>query len=188
MLKYVYIIILALFIVAFIGFGIYAFCPRPVYPEYPVGVGDMEAKIRVYSDQYKIPLNIYPYELKNEAGEKISKKEFDTVRLKIRKIHLEYDRKLDDYHKREIRFQENVSVFSLVIALIILALSMTVLTRIPQISEGAFLGGLFTLIYSDGRAIDSGIPKFEFIITTICLAMVIVVGFIRRDKIDKSTV
>lgn len=182
MVKVIYIIILALFIVAFIGFGINAFHPQPREPDYPKSLEILDFKYGIYSGEIVINGEKYPGHLKTKNP--IIIQNYKKDRPEMQRIFSEYQKSKDDYSKNLKNYQISVSIISLAAGIIILILSMTVIAGITVISEGVLLGGMFTLIYSIIWTFINGNPKIEFVMTTVGLAMILALGFIRRGKME----
>jgi len=81
-------------------------------------------------------------------------------------------------------YSRNVSIISLIAAIIILILSLTLLNKIEMIADGLLLGGVFTTLYSIMRGLMSENSQFRFFIVTIGLIIAFVLGYIKfiREK------
>lgn len=154
MIKPIYTLFLALLVALFVGLGIDAFYPSPTEPKYPIEL-----------EQYKAA----PQCEQNP----------------------EQEAKWNEYMKDQERFMEenkiysrNVSIISLIAAIIILILSLTLLNKIEMIADGLLLGGVFTTLYSIMRGLMSENSQFRFFIVTIGLIIAFVLGYIKfiREK------
>jgi hypothetical protein len=83
----------------------------------------------------------------------------------------------DAYMKLSQDYNRNVSIISLVAAILILIISLTVFKSLPVIADGLLLGGVLTLIYSIVRGFNSQDEKFRFIVVTIGLIIAILLGY-----------
>lgn len=76
-------------------------------------------------------------------------------------------------------YSRNVSIISLIAAILILICSLTLLNRIKMIADGILLGGVFTTIYSIIRGLMSENSQFRFSIVVIGLIIALVLGYIK---------
>lgn len=91
--------------------------------------------------------------------------------------------KLDVYNR-------NLSVWLIVSAIIIIAISILGLGKIEVIGDGVTMGGVFTLLYGLGRAIEGGDAKIRFI--AVAIGLVVLLGltywkFIRGQQQNSPT-
>lgn len=93
-----------------------------------------------------------------------------------------FDKKEQQYNKDMKPYNRNVSIITLVAAVILLTVSMLFEKRMKVIADGVMLGGLFTLIYSVGRGFASENSKYVFVAITIGLAIVLYLGYHRFVK------
>lgn len=94
-------------------------------------------------------------------------------------IQRTYDIQNQNYQDKLKPYNRNVSIVTLVIAIVFLAASIASQKRIKFIADGIMLGGLFTLIYSMGRGVASQDSRYLFIAITIGLIIVLVLGYYR---------
>lgn len=76
-------------------------------------------------------------------------------------------------------YNRNVSIMALGAAIILLAISLIFEHRIRFIADGVMLGGLFTLVYSLIRGFASGNSRYIFVVISIGLVVVLVLGYRR---------
>jgi xanthine/uracil permease len=79
----------------------------------------------------------------------------------------------------------NVSIAILVASITLLSISIVFERKIKLISDGIMLGGLFTLLYSIGRGFASDDGKYVFVVVSICLVVVLYLGYHRFGKVPK---
>lgn len=79
-------------------------------------------------------------------------------------------------------YSRNVSIITVSFSVIILVISLTLLAKLPIISDGLLLGGLFTQLYSVVRGFASEDDKFRFIVVTIALITSLTVGYLKFIK------
>lgn len=89
----------------------------------------------------------------------------------------QFQREQEDFQKTADLYRRNVSMISLVAALIILAISFALDRRLPIITDGALLGGVFTLIYSTGMGVSTSEPRYRFVIVTVAMLVAIFLGY-----------
>jgi hypothetical protein len=90
-------------------------------------------------------------------------------------------------HQENLKpYNRNVSIITLVAAVLLLAISVIFEKKIKVIADGVMLGGLFTLVYSIGRGIASEDSKYVFAAVTIGLAIVLYLGYHRFAKPEKN--
>jgi len=177
-IRVLYCIFLAVLVVLFVGWAMAALYPTPQWdtehpgveqwlgppPEKPAAVelqalssGERKAKMQDYEAKQK------EYEAK--------KKELGGYRKALAE-------------KTEKRGR-NVSLISLVIAVLVMAMGVGFSGRLPVIAEGLLLGGLFTLIYSIGFSFVRS-PKIAVIPVGVGLIVTIALGYQRfvakKDK------
>ena len=151
-LKYIYAVFIGVLVVLFIGIGIAAFYPGPKPPISDTPTAPVSKELTA-SEAARIQED----NTKNQAEWKA------------------YQTKSEDYNK-------NVSIITLIFALIILAISLTFAKSILVIADGLLLGGLFTLIYSLFRSFNSSDYKFMFIVISIGLLISVSLGYIKFIK------
>lgn len=158
-MQIIYVIFLGVLIAVFCGLGINTFYTPPKAPEYPT---------ILQSEQYKtVPTSQTAEELK-------AQKEFDAAQRK-------YQNDLKPYNR-------NASIMALVLAVIALALSLTVLIRWEVIANGVMLGGVFTLAYSIILGMQTEDTKFRFILVTAGVVVALVMGYVKFIKAGSKNV
>lgn len=110
--------------------------------------------------------------------------------LEQRTAEMEYEKAMKNYMEESKPYNRNVSVISLIAAILILILSLSFFTKIKMIADGILLGGVFTAMYSIIRGMESDSPQFRFLIVIIGLAIALVLGyakFIRpKEKLQQN--
>lgn len=91
----------------------------------------------------------------------------------------EFNRKNERYQEILKPYNRNVSMMTLVAAVVLLVGSMLSQKRIRLLADGIMLGGLITLLYSIGRGFASENSKYVFAIVTISLILVLYLGYYR---------
>lgn len=111
----------------------------------------------------------YPTELNSLMGKEPSKEQMD--------VQKSYDKKMEEYQEKSKPYNQKVSIMTLVAAVSLLALSISLEKKIKIIADGIMLGGLFTLFYSIGRGFASENTKYVFAAVTIGLAVSLYLGY-----------
>lgn len=102
----------------------------------------------------------------------------------------------EEERRQEIAFQEQekafqqsqrtynreVSIIVLVCATVILAISLVFAERLGVVADGLLLGGIFTLLYGIIRGMDTDNPKYRFVVASIGLVVVMVLGYIKFTR------
>ncbi len=154
-IKYIYIIFLAVILVTFVGVGISAFYKGPKMPEYPVGLS---------------------YPLKEETS---------TEAAVMRDEQIKYEKTSRAFQKENETYSKNVSTIAVAASLLILILSISLLSKIDFISDGLLLGGVLTLGYAIIRGFGAGDEMFRFIVVSIGLFVAVFLGYYRFVRNSK---
>jgi predicted histidine transporter YuiF (NhaC family) len=133
-----------------------------------VGVG-----INTFYDAPQAPE--YPIEL-NTYGKEPTTEQVDKQK--------EFDKKAEEHNKKMQPYNRNVSILTLVAAVVLLAVSLVYEKRMKVIADGVMLGGLFTLVYSIGRGFASENTDYVFVMVTIGLAIVLYLGYHRFIRVQ----
>lgn len=99
----------------------------------------------------------------------------------------QYDKMIAEqqaYDKSFQQYNRNVSVISLVAAVLLLAASLAFEKRNQVIANGILLGGLFTLLYSIGRGLNGQDSRYTFIAVTVGLIVAVYLGYRRFSQLD----
>ncbi len=158
-LKHLYTVFIAVLLVIFVGVGIAAFYKAPKYPEYPA-----ESK----------PVTMLPTGEISESAEMTVKR-------------ADFDRESKTYQEKNELYSKNVSTISVIAALIILIISITLLSKIEIISDGLMMGGVFTLGYAITKGFGAGDEMFRFLVVSVGLFVAIFLGYWRFVRNEKKT-
>jgi hypothetical protein len=98
----------------------------------------------------------------------------------------EVQREMEEHQRvvREMRseiaaYSRNVSAASAIAAIVMMAVSLTVLRGMALFSDGFLLGGVLTFAYSVVRGFSAEDNVFRFIIVSIGLVVALALGYIR---------
>lgn len=152
-MQIIYMVFLGILIAIFCGLGISTFYESPKAPEYP-------QVLQV--EQYKTE----PTEQTDE----------ELAALK------DFDEEQRQYEEAMKPYARNVSIIALVLAVVALALSLTVLIRWEVIANGVLLGGVFTLAYSIIMGMMTEDTRFRFFLVTAGVIITLVLGYIKFIK------
>ncbi len=155
LIKTLYILFIALLVATFVGVGIQAFYPPPKAPQPPMSA----------------PVALSPLE--------------STQSAKLLEEQKQNQAKWVVYQEQMKIYNKNVSMISLVSAVIILVLSLTLFKIINLIGDGLLLGSVFTLTYSIFRGFESQDDIFRFIVVSISLAVALFIGYIKFLKLQR---
>ena len=122
----------------------------------------------------------YPVELEVEKPTIVEDSE------EMKKIREDYAKEKKEFVEKSKPYNRNVSIISVVVAIAILVLSLTYLSKIQIIADGLLLGGVFTVVYSIIRGLMSESSQFRFIIVTIGLVIALVLGYLKFVKKDSK--
>ncbi len=112
----------------------------------------------------------YPVEL-NNTGKELTEEQMAQQR--------DYDVAVKQYDLDMQPYNRNVSIVTLIAAIVFLVTSLIYEKKIKIIADGIMLGGLFTLLYSIGRGFASQDNKYVFVVVSVGLALVIYLGYHR---------
>jgi hypothetical protein len=93
-----------------------------------------------------------------------------------------YDQEMRSFQADFSTYNRNVSMITLGLAVIAMVLSLLFLENIRVLSNGALLGGVFTLAYSIIRGFMADDTKYRFIIVTVGLLITLALGYIKFIK------
>ena len=101
-------------------------------------------------------------------------------------LRKEYNQAQEQFIEEFKPYSRNVSIISLIAAIIILVLSLTLLAKIRMIADGILLGGVFVTAYSIIRGFMSESSEFRFLIITIGLIIALVLGYVKFIRPRKN--
>lgn len=150
-LRFVYVVFVGIIVAAFIGVGVAAFYPEPGRPDAPLSVK--------YNQNVQIT---------------------DVAALNaIRAEQAQYETELRTYMAAEQVYRRNVSIVTLVAAVLVLTISLTVIKNISLIADGTLLGGVLTLAYSIVCGFVTEDNRFRFLVLSASLLITLILGYVR---------
>lgn len=84
-------------------------------------------------------------------------------------------------------YNRNVSIITIICAIVILVLSLTFMAKIKMISDGILLGGVFTTAYGIIRGFMSDSSQFRFLAATVGLLIALILGYVKFIRPSKSS-
>jgi hypothetical protein len=90
-----------------------------------------------------------------------------------------YEQGMREYNQKSKPYNRNVSIISLISAVIILIASLTLFSKIKMLADGILLGGVFTTAYSIIRGLMSEDSKFRFLVVVAGLVIALILGYIK---------
>lgn len=159
-LKIIYTFFIGILLATFVGVGIAAFYTGPKFPEPP-------AILKYCSPDITQSVSKYA-EFKKDAES--------------------YDKTLQNYQQQSQVYNRNVSIVSLIAALIIVILSLTFFKSILVIADGLLLGGVVSLLYSIVRGFQSEDNMFRFFVVAVGLVVSLILGYIKFIKGNEAKV
>lgn len=158
-LEIVFMIFLGVLVAAFVGVGVHTFYAPPY---------DYREEIdQTYENRREILDGRALTDLPDEERARI--RELDEERSSLLSAHR------TDYGK----WRHTTSIVLIVLATLTMALSLVRADKLPVISSGMLLGGLFTMLYGVGWTVTTGSAISRFIIISIALAIALVMGYVR---------
>ena len=161
-IKIMYTIFLGLLVALFVGLGIAAFYPAPKAPESPAILNEPPSA-PVPTDKVTI----------TETAEQ-------------RAARLKFDQDQKTYQKQFAVYNRQVSIISMIAAVIVLVAALSAVNKIQLISDGLLLGGILTLLYSIVRGFMGEDNLYRFIVVTIGLIIALVIGYIKFIQPEKG--
>lgn len=89
----------------------------------------------------------------------------------------EHERLYKTYEAESSTYNRNVSIISLVAAVIFIIVGLVFENRIKLLASAIMLGGIFTLLYSIGRGFAADDSRYVFMVLTVSLAVIIYLGY-----------
>lgn len=90
-----------------------------------------------------------------------------------------FDQDQKNFQEASAKYNRNISAIAIGISVLLLILSLLVLPEIEIMSDGTLFGGLLTLVYGMIRGMMSNDSKFQFIVVSIGLVIVLVLGYVK---------
>jgi hypothetical protein len=82
-------------------------------------------------------------------------------------------------------YSRNVSIITMIMAVVAVAVGLLFLNKILLLSDGLLLGGVFTLAYSIVRGLLSENVQYRFVVVAVGLLVTLVLGYIKFIKKER---
>jgi hypothetical protein len=102
-------------------------------------------------------------------------------------LRIQFDKAQREYEDAMKPYNRNVSIISLIAAIVILVLSLTLLGKIKMIADGILLGGVFTVVYSIIRGLMTQNSQFRFLIVTVGIIIAFILGYVKFIRRKETT-
>lgn len=158
-IRFLYSIFLGILVALFIGLGVAAFYKAPKAPDYPITLQNATSVTK--------------------EGVVVESEETKTARI-------QYEKEQKEYNKLFSTYSRNVSIITLIAAVIVLVISLFLADKIQLISDGLLFGGVLTLLYSIIRGFMGEDEIYRFLVATAGLIMAFIVGYVKFIKPDKQ--
>lgn len=113
----------------------------------------------------------YPISLEKTTPENQTIEEKENIK--------KYETEQKSYQDKLKVYSRNVSILTLVLAVLALSLGLIFINKISLISDGLMLGSVFTLMYSIIRGFMTDDAKYRFVIVSVGLLITLVLGYIK---------
>lgn len=90
-----------------------------------------------------------------------------------------FNAQVAQYDRQQKRHNQYVSMMVLIAAVIILAIALSLGSRLGAIADGVLLGGVFTLLYGIGVGMATEGSKYRFLVAAVGLAATITLGYLK---------
>lgn len=154
-----YVLAIGTLLAAFVAFGVAAFYPRPDHPEYPETPGLEYPETPGYQD--------------------IPEEEQEQRQQEYERAEREYQREMDVYEAAIQDYNRTVFIVAAAASVIVLALNIQLLERVPVIGPGLTLGAVFTLFYGLVLAFTVDDDRLRFVASGIGLAILLFLAYRR---------
>ena len=159
-LKLGYTIFIGVLLAIFVGVGIAAFYPQPKHPETPLLLKLYKPPIEPLSDS--------------------------TISAQLEEEQKAFDEAFKMFMEKMEKYNRNVSIISLIAAILILIISLTLFRKLLIIADGLLLGGVITLLYSVARVFGSGDDKLRFLVVSVGLTVSLMLGYLKFIEPSKN--
>lgn len=158
-LRIIYTLFIGLLLATFVGVGIAAFYTGPKFPEPPAILKYCSSEITQDASKY----------------------------TQFRQQAEKHDKEVKVYEAKAQTYNRNVSIISLVAAILILITSLTLLRKISLIADGLLLGGVLAAMYSIIRGFGTDDNMFRFVVVSVGLAISLLLGYLKFIKQNTRT-
>lgn len=159
-LHIIFAIFLGLMVTAFVGVGVYTFYPSPQTP--------LSRQLQELNRQERSVRN-------SRAADQLTPAD----RARIQEIDDQISRLQDAVNSAREYWGRRTSIILIIFATLVMAISLVRADRLPVISNGLLLGGVFTMIYGVGWIIATDTSVTRFSVMTVSLVITLALGYVR---------
>lgn len=159
-LPVIFAVFLGLMVTAFVGVGVYTFLPAP-------WDAVQQQLTELTREEQRLGSARAPDALTADERQAL-----ETVRAERYRIE-------DERRIAQRRWMQTTSIVLVVVATLVMALSLTRPVRLPVISNGLLLSGVFTMLYGVGWIVASESSTLRFLVLTAALAVTLTMGYLR---------
>lgn len=159
-LHVIFAIFLGLMVTAFIGVGVYTFYPFPGTP--------FSERLQALHRQEQTVRN-------SRSAEQLTPAD----RARIQEIQDEANRAQDSLKSARQHWGRRTSIILIIFATLTMAISLVRADRLPVISNGLLLGGVFTMLYGVGWIVSTDTSVTRFMVMTAALIITLGLGYVR---------
>ena len=159
-LQTIFSFFLGLMVTAFVGVGVYTFHPSPER--------ESARQIKDLDRQEQAIRNSRPPDELTPAD-----------RNQIQAITDERNEMADAAQTTREAWGRSTSIIIMIFATLAMAISLVRADRLPVITNGLLLGGVFTMLYGVGWIIATDTSVARFVVMTVALAITLALGYVR---------
>ncbi len=159
-LQTIFSFFLGLMVTAFVGVGVYTFHPSPQT--------ELNRQIRDLIRQEQAIRNARPPNDSTTA-----------VRDQIQELSDERNELTDAGQVTREEWGRSTSIILITFATLAMAISLVRADRLPVISNGLLLGGVFTMLYGVGWIVATDTSVTRFVVMTVALLITLALGYVR---------
>ena len=159
-LETIFSFFLGLMVTAFVGVGVYTFHPSPQT--------ELNRQIRDLNRQEQAIRNARPPNDSTTA-----------VRDQIQELNDERNELTDAGQVTREEWGRSTSIILITFATLAMAISLVRADRLPVISNGLLLGGVFTMLYGVGWIVATDTSVVRFAVMTVALVITLTLGYVR---------
>lgn len=159
-LHVIFAIFLGLMVTAFVGVGVYTFLPAP-WDAVQQRLTELTREEQLLGSE--------------RSPDALTADERDALEAaRAERYRIEDERRI-----AQRRWMQTTSIVLVVVATLVMALSLTRPVRLPVISNGLLLSGVFTMLYGVGWIVASESSTLRFLVLTAALAVTLAMGYLR---------
>ena len=158
-LRTIFSVFLGLMLTAFVGVGVYTFHPPP--DRFDKEIRDLARREQRIRDSRP------PDELT------------DSDREQLQEINRQRNEQIDAAEEARKPWGLSTSIVLIVFATLAMAISLVRAEKLPVISNGLLLGGVFTMLYGVGWIVATDTSISRFVVITAALVVTLGLGYVR---------